>query len=219
MSERKLNRYAGTFSMSDTAKVPGELLLEETKATFISNRGTEVISFAINDMQKLQNTRHGNISSTISITLKSGESFKFTLDRGVPAYDYMNARWTDRPQVQKSRADELRRLAELRGERIEKPQKLSEAKRHKFRVAALIMILLIVLLDTGWLASILVFVLNGLSYYLRFLSPAAKFVENLFNTISQSSGWMLVINIVLIVITLLLLSKSFKRRHPNRSNL
>ena len=217
MSENKVNRYAGTFSMSETSKVPGELRLDDRGATFVNEKGAQVIAFEFDEMQKMLNKRHGNLSSTIEITLKSGEFFKLTLDRGVPAYDYMNQRWTTRPREAKSRADEYRRLAELRGERIEKPKKLNDAKRRKFLIAALALVLLIILLDTGILATVLIFIVEGLSYFLRFLTPAAAFLNEVFTVFDESSGWKLVVNIVLIAVALILLSKAFKRRHPNRS--
>ena len=217
MSEKILNRYAGTFKLGDAAKIPGELLLDEKSAVFTNAKGAQVVAFSYDDMAKLKNTRHGNISSTVSIEMKSGEKYAFTLDRGLPAYDFINKHWTTRPVQQKSRADELRRLAELRGERIEKPQKLSEGRKRKFRIAALVLIAFTVLLDTGAIAAVLNYILEGLSYFFRFLEPVKKAVADAF-TAFRDTGWIFAaVNLVLIIAIFALLSGSFKRRHPNRS--
>ena len=216
MSEKILNRYAGTFRAGDAAKLPGEVLLDESTLTFVNAKGAQVVSFAINDIQKLKNTRHGNIAGTIDIELKTGEKYAFTLDRGLPAYDFINKHWTDRPVQHKSRADELRRLAELRGERIQKPQKLHEGRKRGFRIAALCLLAFTILLDTGLLATILNYILNGLCYFLRFLTPVRDAVADGMRWIIETPIAFVIINLVLIVGIFVCLSCSFKRRHPNR---
>ncbi|MBR4500914.1 MAG: carbohydrate ABC transporter permease [Clostridia bacterium] len=59
----------------------------------------------------------------------------------------MDKHWTDKPVTVITKAEELRRLAELRGERIEKPKKHLISRRHPNRsVAGDILIYLILLL-------------------------------------------------------------------------
>ena len=217
MSEKNLTRYVGTMKTSETAKIPGELLLEESRAVFMSHRGAQVASFALNDIAKLRHTRHGGLRATLLINLTSGEKFSFTLERGVPAYDYINRHWETRPHEEKNRADELRRLAELRGERIEKPQKLSEGRKKKFRIAAVILILFTVALDTGLVAKLFDYILTGVSYFVRILTPARNAVRDAFVYYESSNLAKAIANLVLIVAIFVLLSFSFKRRHPNRS--
>ena len=217
MSDNNLYRYAGTLQLNGGTGIPGELLLDESKATFISTRGAEVVVFEINDMTKLSNERHGDTSSTVAVELKSGDTLSMLLERGLPAYDFLNKRWTTRPVRQKSRADELRRQAELRGERIQKPQKSSEGRKRKFRIVAAALIAFIILLDTGVLAAIFNFVLEGLCYWVRFLEPVKDWVAQGFAMLKNQALVNAILHAVIILFVFIFLSFSFKRRHPNRS--
>ncbi len=217
MSENMINRYAGTLSADNIVKTYGELMLGEEAASFVNTKGDQVIGFRYDEITKLVNKRHTGLSSTLLINLGEGVALTFKLDRGTPAYDFIDRRWTTRPAQVKSRADEYRRLAELRGERIEKPQKLSEERKRKFRMTSLLLIAFIILLNTGVIKTALMFVLHGICYYLRFFEPVADAVEKGFIYFETSTLVKFIVNAVLVIAVLTLLSFSFKRRHPNRS--
>ncbi len=182
---------AGTLIIPASPKERGKLCMGETEAVFINRRGTELLQLEYTDIDRLKNVRNGGISSTITVTLKDGSAFDLQLDRGLAAYEFLFKHWPSRPREPKSRADEYRRLAELRGERIQKPRRANEKQYRNCRIAALVIALLLLIFDS-------------------------ELIQNLFG-FTLTSGFMVAINILVIALILVLLAFSFKRRKPNRS--
>ena len=112
-------------------KIRGELVASETSAVFTGKKST-TIEMAYPEIEVLKNVRNGDMASTITVKMKSGEEYVFMLPTGLKVYHYMDKMWDNKPRV-RSRAEELHRLAELRGERIVKPKKHLIKRRHPNR--------------------------------------------------------------------------------------
>ena len=112
-------------------KIRGELVATETSAVFTGKKST-TIEMAYPEIEVLKNVRNGDMASTITVKMKSGEEYVFMLPNGLKVYHYMDKMWDNKPRV-RSRAEELHRLAELRGERIVKPKKHLIKRRHPNR--------------------------------------------------------------------------------------
>ena len=119
MSNTNNYKSSGTLTLKGK-KLRGELIAEERLARFVSKQQT--IELPYPDIAVLKNVRNGGMASTITIKMSDGTEYVFFLPNGLKVYHYMDQQWDNRPRSM-SRADELHRLAELRGERIEKPRK------------------------------------------------------------------------------------------------
>ncbi len=191
MMENILERSSGTLLMPGMPRARGELVMNETRAAFVNKKGQELAAFEFSQLERLLNVRHGGVSSTVTVSLKDGSAFEMYLDKGLAAYAFLDAHWLSKPRQVRSRADELRRLAELRGERIQKVRTISDSRRRAFRICALVVALLVVIFDTG-------------------------LVQKLFGA-NLSSGITISVNVLGVALILVFLAFSFKRRHPNRS--
>lgn len=119
MSNTNNYKSSGTLTLKGK-KLRGELIAEERLARFVSKQQT--IELPYPDIAVLKNVRNGGMASTITIKMSDETEYVFFLPNGLKVYHYMDQQWDNRPRSM-SRADELHRLAELRGERIEKPRK------------------------------------------------------------------------------------------------
>ena len=111
-------------------KYRGELISEQQHARFRCNKLPLELPYA--EMEVLKNVRNGGMSSTITVKMKDGNEYVFMLTNGLKVYHNMDKLWDNKPLV-RSRADELHRLAEMRGERIVKPKKHLIKRRHPNR--------------------------------------------------------------------------------------
>lgn len=111
-------------------KYRGELISEQQQARFNSKKLPLELPYA--EMEVLKNVRNGGMSSTITVKMKDGNEYVFMLTNGLKVYHNMDKLWDNKPVV-RSRADELHRLAEMRGERIVKPKKHLIKRRHPNR--------------------------------------------------------------------------------------
>ncbi len=111
-------------------KYRGELISEQQQARF--NCKKLPLELPYTEMEVLKNVRNGGMSSTITVKMKDGNEYVFMLTNGLKVYHNMDKLWDNKPIV-RSRADELHRLAEMRGERIVKPKKHLVKRRHPNR--------------------------------------------------------------------------------------
>ncbi len=137
MSEVKVSSV-GTLVLTSGKRIRGELVAGETSAAFYGKKTKEkVAEFRYVRINRLDNIRHGGTFSTVTVVLKSaendGEKYSFELTHGLKVYQFINDHWTDKPVQRLTRADELRRLAELRGETIQKPGTHRLHRRHPNR--------------------------------------------------------------------------------------
>ncbi len=119
MSNKTNYKSSGTLFLKGK-KLRGEMIAEERVARFVTKKQT--IEMPYPDIAVLKNVRNGGMASTITIKMKDETEYVFYLPTGLKVYHYMDQMWDNRPRTM-SKADELHRLAELRGERIEKPRK------------------------------------------------------------------------------------------------
>ena len=96
-----------------------------------------VVSFHYTRINRLDNIRHGGTLSTVTVVLKAvendGQKYSFELNQGLKIHKFIEDHWEDKPVQVLTRADELHRLAELRGETIQKPKKHLITRRHPNR--------------------------------------------------------------------------------------
>ena len=128
MSEM-MYKSAGTLIYKGK-KYKGELISMDTAARFTSKKLPLELPYS--EMEVLKNVRNGGMSSTITVKMKDGNEYIFMLPNGLKVYHNMDKLWDNKPRI-RSRAEELHRLAEMRGERIVKPKKHLIKRRHPNR--------------------------------------------------------------------------------------
>lgn len=134
MSDNKAFKSSGTLQLATGKKFRGELVAGDTSASFYARSDAEpVVSFSYSELKSMSRVRRGGTSCQATIILKDDKKYIFELTRGLMVYDYMNNHWAERPVEVKTRGDELRRLAELRGERIQRPRHHLIRRRHPNR--------------------------------------------------------------------------------------
>ena len=84
----------------------------------------------------MDNIRRGGTSTQITVILKDDSRYVFEMDHGLKVYNFMDQHWADKPVMPRTRGDELHRLAELRGEKIQAPKKHLITRRHPNRSIA-----------------------------------------------------------------------------------
>jgi len=119
MSEKNMYRSNGTLLLKGK-KIRGEMISEERQARFVSRKMT--IEMPYPDIAVLKNERNGGMASTITVKMKDQTEYVFVLTNGLKVYHNMDKLWDNKPRAM-SRAEELHRLAEMRGERIVKPRR------------------------------------------------------------------------------------------------
>ena len=129
MSNKNNYKSSGTLTLNGK-KLRGELIAEERLARFVTKKQT--IKLPYPEIAVLKNVRNGGMASTITIKMQDETEYVFYLPTGLKVYHYMDQQWDNRPRSM-SRADELHRLAEMRGERIQKPRKHLFKRRHPNR--------------------------------------------------------------------------------------
>ncbi len=138
MSEQNTVKSAGILTLVNGKKYRGELVCQENSAAFYPKKSKEpMVEFHYTKINRLDNIRHGGTLSTVTVVLKAvendGQKYSFELNQGLKIYKYINDHWADKPVQKLTRADELHRLAELRGETIQKPKKHLITRRHPNR--------------------------------------------------------------------------------------
>ena len=141
MSEQKIVKSAGILTLINGKRIRGELVCSEKSAKFTPKKASDQsVEFAYAKINRLDNIRHGGTLSTVTVVLKAvendGQRYSFELNQGLKVYKFIEDHWEDRPVQRRSRADELHRLAELRGETIQKPRKHLITRRHPNRSIA-----------------------------------------------------------------------------------
>ena len=123
MSEINTVKSNGTLKLIDGKKYRGYLQADETGAAFYAKGKTEpVVQWHYARMHRMDNIRRGGTSSEITVILKDDSRYVFDLDYGLKLYNHMDKNCADKPIMPRTRGDELHRLAELRGEKIQKPK-------------------------------------------------------------------------------------------------
>ena len=136
MSENNIVKSNGTLIPIDCKKTRGRLEAGETGAAFYKKGSAEpLLQWHYTRLHRMDNIRRGGTSSQITVILKDDSRYIFDLDQGLKVYSQMDKNWADKPVVRKTRGDELHRLAELRGEKIQVKKHLI-TRRHPNRSIA-----------------------------------------------------------------------------------
>ena len=118
MSNINKVQSAGTLRMINGRRYRGYLEADETGAAFYKRGSTEpVCQWHYARMNRMDNIRLGGTSSQVTVILKDDTRYVLELAQGLKLYSHMEKNWADRPVMPRTRGDELRRLAELRGEK------------------------------------------------------------------------------------------------------
>ncbi len=134
MSEINKVKSFGTLKLISGKKYRGTLIADDTGAAFYSGKQTEpVAQWQYNRMNRMDNIRFGGTSSQITVILKDDTRYIFELNQGLKLFNHMESHWADKPVTVRTRGEELRRLAELRGERVQKPKHHLIQRRHPNR--------------------------------------------------------------------------------------
>ena len=134
MSEINKVQSSGTLQLINGKKYRGHLEADETGAVFYTKGNPEpVAQWHYARMNRMDNIRRGGTTSQITVILKDDTRYVLELAQGLKLYSHMDKNWTDKPVTPRTRGDELRRLAELRGEKIQTPKKHLITRRHPNR--------------------------------------------------------------------------------------
>ena len=137
MSEINKVRSNGTLKLIDGKKYRGYLEADESGAAFHARGQAEpVVQWHYTRLHRMDNIRRGGTSTQITVILKDDSRYVFEMDHGLKLYNFMDQHWTDKPVTPRTRGDELHRLAELRGEKIQVPKKHLITRRHPNRSIA-----------------------------------------------------------------------------------
>ncbi len=137
MSEINTVKSSGTLKLIDGKKYRGQLVAGETGAAFYTKGKSEpVVEWHYTRLHRMDNIRRGGTSTQLTVILKDDSRYVFELDQGLKVYNHMDKLWADKPVTPRTRADELHRLAELRGETVQKPKKHLITRRHPNRSIA-----------------------------------------------------------------------------------
>ena len=137
MSEANTVKSNGTLRLMNGKKYRGYLQADETGATFYRKGESEpMVQWKYVRLHRMDSIRRGGTSTQLTVILKDENRYIFDLDYGMKLYSFMDQHWVDKPVVPKTRGDELHRLAELRGEKIQVPKKHLITRRHPNRSIA-----------------------------------------------------------------------------------
>ena len=137
MNEKNMVQSNGTLTLIDGKKYRGTLKADENGAAFYPKGKTEPMAeWHYARIHRMDSIRRGGTSTQLTVILKDEKRYVFELDHGLKLYSFMDGYWVDKPVAPKTRGDELRRLAELRGEKIETPKKHLITRRHPNRSIA-----------------------------------------------------------------------------------
>ncbi len=137
MSEINTVKSSGTLTLINGKKYRGQLVAGETGAAFYQRGKTEpMVEWHYARLHRMDNIRRGGTTTQVTVILKDDNRYVFELDQGLKVYNHMDKHWVDKPVTPRTRGDELHRLAELRGEKIEVPKKHLIHRRHPNRSIA-----------------------------------------------------------------------------------
>jgi len=137
MSEVNSVQSTGTLQLINGKKYRGMLIAKETEAAFYP-RGAKspLVRWNYTRLHRMDNIRRGGTTTQVTVILMDESRYVFELDHGLKVYNFMDQHWVDKPVRPKTRGDELHRLAELRGEKIEVPKHHLIHRRHPNRSIA-----------------------------------------------------------------------------------
>ena len=197
MSELNTVKSAGTMKTISGKKYRGRLIATETGAAFYEKGSDKpLVEWNYTRLHRMDNIRRGGTSSQVTVILKDDSRYVFELDYGLKLYDHMDKHWADKPVTHRTRGDELHRLAELRGEKIQVKKHLITRRHPNRSIAGDIGIYLLLIIIGVAMVFPLVFQvgasLKPLNEFFRFpppvwpQNPTTDNFSDLFVTMGQS---------------------------------
>ena len=137
MSEMNSVKSSGILQIAGGKKFRGEMIAEEKGAKFVSAGAQDpVVQFSYEEMSQLARVRRGGTSCQVTVILKDETQYSFELSKGLKTFDFIEKHWEGKPVTARSRGQELHRLAELRGEKIQTAKRHWITRRHPNRSIA-----------------------------------------------------------------------------------
>ena len=138
MSLDNTARSDGKLRINGTGKkIHGSLVASEKGAAFYVTKQQEpLVQWQYDQMTELDSVRISETALRVTVELQDATKYEFELRQGHSVYSHMDKHWTTKPVRTYTHADELRRLAELRGERIQHPRHHLIKRRHPNRSIA-----------------------------------------------------------------------------------
>ena len=138
MSLDNTARSDGKLRINGTGKkIHGSLVASEKGAAFYVPKQQEpLVQWQYDQMTELNSVRISETALKVTVELQDATKYEFELRQGHSVYSHMDKHWTTKPVRTYTHADELRRLAELRGERIQHPKHHLIKRRHPNRSIA-----------------------------------------------------------------------------------
>lgn len=155
-------RSTGSMTGLDSKKYYGEMIVTETDVVFKAKKEAGNIAFPICQITGLAQVRAGiGVASTVTVTVKGDKKYTFDLDKGVRAYQFIFDHWDNRPVETNTRAVELKRLAELRGERIKVKKHLIHRRHPNRSIGGDIMVYLLLICVAFMMVFPLIFMVGS----------------------------------------------------------
>ena len=138
MSEENTARSSGSLKINgERKKHQGTLVAGEKGAAFyLQKQQDPFVEWQYDQMVQMESVRVSETALEVTVVLQDATKYVFNLRQGHSVYSHMDKHWTSKPVRSYTRADELRRLAELRGERIQRPKHHLIRRRHPNRSIA-----------------------------------------------------------------------------------
>ena len=137
MSEMHTVQSTGTLRLTGGKKYRGVLVARDLGAAFYAKGNDQpVAEWHYARLHRMDNIRRGGTATQLTVILKDETRYVFELNQGLKVYDFMDRHWADKPVTPRTRGDELHRLAELRGEKIQAPKHHLIHRRHPNRSIA-----------------------------------------------------------------------------------
>ncbi len=137
MSEMNGVKSTGILQITGGKKFRGEAIADEKGVRFVAaNAQDPIVEFSYSELAQMARIRRGGTSCQITVELKSEKKYQFELTQGLKVFDYIDKHWEGKPVLARTRGDELHRLAELRGEKIQVAKHHLIHRRHPNRSVA-----------------------------------------------------------------------------------
>lgn len=166
MSEVNTVKSSGVLKLINGKKYHGELVANETGAAFYTKKQKEpVVQFNYARLNRMDNIRRGGTSSDVTVILKDaandGVRYTFELNQGLKLYGFMDKHWVDKPVTKRTRGDELHRLAEMRGEKIQVKKHLIKRRHPNRSIMGDLGVYLLLILVAAMMAFPLIFLIGS----------------------------------------------------------
>lgn len=162
MSEVDFVKSTGVLKMPSGEKWHGTLFAYADHAEFIrKGKETPEAEFRYVRIDRVDKIRRGGVSTQMTVHLKDDIIYTMELDNGLRVHDYIDKHRPASETASHTRADELHRLAELRGERIQKKHHIVHRRHPNRSIGGDIFVYFLLLLVAVMMVFPLVFMVGS----------------------------------------------------------